>query len=193
MIRVNLLGLPKPKKRHAPVLILQGWRSLVLLLAILVLVGLVQFLRYGRLQAEDLRVSKLVRDRQAEKVRLEGIRSEYEKFSSQKALLQKRIDIIEGLKAKQSGPSRLLETLASTVSNTDTLWVTNFEQSGRKVSIEGFALSAKAVADFLTQLKQSKAFSEWDLKETFQDPAVKDLRRFQFTVNGQLAGSPPTS
>ena len=91
MIRVNLLGLPKPKKRRVPVVTLEGWRSLVLLLVVLVLVAVVQFLRFGRLQDQDKKLSRLIQDRQAEKVRLEGIRSEYEKFSKQKELLQKRM------------------------------------------------------------------------------------------------------
>ncbi len=193
MIRVNLLGLPKQKKRRAPVVTLQGWQKLVLLLAILVLVGVVQYMRLGRLQENDQRVTKLIKDKTAEKARLEGIRGDFEKFSTQKALLQKRIGIIEGLKAKQSGPTRLLDMLASTVTHTDTLWVTNFEQAGQKVTIDGIALSAKAVADFLTQLRATKAFTEIDLKETFQDPAVQEVKKFQFTVNGELVGAAPTS
>ncbi len=192
MIRVNLLGLPKRRKR-APVVTLQGGRSLALLIAVLVLVAIIQFIRYGRLQDDDKELSKLVLDRQTEKIRLEGVRSEYERLLKQKELLAKRTNIIEGLKAKQSGPARLLDALAGTVSDTDTLWLTNYEQTGQKVTIEGVAMSAKAVADFLTHLKESKAFSDMELKETFQDNTVKDLQKFLFTVNGQLASPPPTT
>jgi len=105
----------------------------------------------------------------------------------------KRINIIEGLKAKQSGPARLLDMLAATVSKTNSLWLTGFEQVGQKVTIEGVALSAKAVADFLTNLKQSNAFTEVDLKETFQDNAVKEMQKFVFTVNGQLVAATPAT
>ena len=193
MIRVNLLGLPKPKKRRAPVVTLEVWRSLVLFVGLLCLVAVVQYVRYGRLQNEDKRLTKLVKDTQAEKVRLEGIRSEYERFSRQKELLTQRINIIEGLKAKQSGPAQLLTMLASTVTNTDSLWLTNFVQVGQKITMEGIALNAKAVADFLTHLKDSKAFSDVDLKETYQEPTGKEIPRFLFTVNGQLAGPTPTT
>ena len=192
MIRVNLLGLPK-KKQHAPVVTLQGGRSLVLLLVVVILIAVVQVFRYGRLQQEDARLTILIRDQQTEKVRLEGVKLEFEKLVKQKELLAKRTNIIEGLNAKRSGPSKLLTALASTVSNTDTLWLTNYEQVGQKVTIEGIALSPKAVADFLTHLKDSKAFSEMDLKETVQDSAVKELQKFLFTVNGQLALQSPTT
>jgi len=190
MIRVNLLGLPKPKKR-APVVVMDGARSAILLAVILVIVAAVQFVRYNRLQAETTRLEKLVQDERAEKARLEVIRAEYDRFAAQKELLLKRINIIEGLKAKQAGPSRLLATIASTVSNTDTVWLTNFEQAGQKITIEGAAFSPKAVADFLTQLKDSKAFSDVDLKETYQDSAVKELQKFLFTVNGELVEPAP--
>lgn len=190
MIRVNLLGLPK-KRVRAPVVTLQGGRSLALLVAVLMVIAAVQFLRYRKLGQDEALLTKLVRDRQAEKVRLEGVRTEYEKLLAQKELLAKRTNIIEGLKAKQSGPAKLLTALVNTVSNTDTLWLTNYEQVGQKVTIEGVALNAKAVADFLTHLKSSNAFSEMDLKETFQDSTEKDLQKFVFTVNGQLAPQSP--
>ena len=193
MIRVNLLGLPKQRKRQMPTVTLEGWRSLVLLVVALLVVVAVQFVRYGRLQDEDKKLTKRVQEIQAEKVRLEGIRGQVEKFSKQKELLTKRINIIEGLKAKQSGPAQLLSMLASTVSNTDSLWLTGFVQAGQKITMEGVALNAKAVADFMTHLKATKAFSDVDLKETFQESTGKDIPTFLFTVNGQLAGPIPTT
>ena len=193
MIRVNLLGLPKPKKKRGAAVSFEGGKTLGILGVVLLLVAGVEYFHYGQLQKTDLELTLKIQTLQAEKTRLEGIRSDYEKFSRQKELLQKRIGIIEGLKAKQAGPMNLLNTLATTVTHTDTLWLTNFDQAGQKITIEGVALSAKAVADFLTQLKESKAFSEMDLKETFQEPAAKDIPRFNFTVNGQLANAAPSS
>jgi Tfp pilus assembly protein PilN len=192
MIRVNLLGLPKTKKR-APVVTMQGGRWIAFFVAVLVVVGAVQFLRYGHLRNEEQRLTKLVQDEQAEKSRLETVRSEYDRLLQQKELLVKRTEIIEGLKAKQAGPARLLDSIASTVTHTETLWLTNYEQVGPKVTIEGAALSAKAVADFMTHLKDSKAFSDMNLKETVQDPSEKELRKFLFTLNGELAEATPTT
>ena len=193
MIRVNLLGLPKPKRKRGAAVSFEGGKTLGILGAVLLLVAGVEYFHYGRLQKQDKELTVQIQERQAEKTRLEVIRADYERFSRQKELLQKRIGIIEGLKAKQAGPINLLNTLATTVTQTDMLWLTNFDQAGQKITIEGVALSAKAVADFLTQLKESKAFSEMDLKETFQEPTAKDIPRFVFTVNGQLAKSAPNS
>ena len=192
MIRVNLLGLPKPKKRATAVSI-EGGRTLGILAVVLLLVAGVEYFHYGRLQKQDRDLAVQIQQLQAEKTHLEVIRSDYDRFSRQKELLQKRIGIIEGLKAKQAGPMHLLDTLATTVTNSDMLWLTNFDQAGQKITIEGVALNAKAVADFMTQLKESKAFSEMDLKETFQEPSAKDIPRFNFTVNGLLANAAPNS
>lgn len=193
MIRVNLLGLPKPKKKRAAAVSIEGGRTLGILGVVLLLVAGIEYYHYGRLQNEEKDLTAQILKLQAEKTHLEVIRADYEKFSRQKELLQKRIGIIEGLKAKQAGPMRLLDTLASTVTRTDMLWLTDFNQAGQKITIEGVALNAKAVADFLTQLKESKAFSEMDLKETFQEPTAKDIPRFNFTVNGLLANAAPNS
>jgi len=54
-------------------------------------------------------------------------------------------------------------------------------------------LSTRAVADFLTNLKQSNAFTEVDLKETYQDINDKETPKFLFTVNGQLVATTPAT
>ena len=99
MIRVNLLGLPKPKKRAAAVTF-EGGRTLGILGVVLLLVAVVEYVHYGRLQERDKKLTVEIQQLQAEKARLEVIRADYEKFSRQKELLQKRIGIIEGLKAR---------------------------------------------------------------------------------------------
>jgi Tfp pilus assembly protein PilN len=157
------------------------------MVVVLVLVAVVQFVRYGQLQSEQTKLTRMVQEGQAEKARLQGIRTEVEKFQSQKDLLQKRINIIEDLKAKQAGPVKLLDLLASTVTKVESVYLTNFDQTGQRVTIEGFARDPKAVADFLTQLKGTNTFSEMDLKETFQDANSKETQKFLFTVNGELA------
>ena len=188
MIRVNLLGLPKARKRaRAPVVTMEGSRSLILLVVVAVLVAGIQFYRYRSLQAENVRLGEEIQRLTAEKANLDRIKVEYETFSKRKELLTKRISIIEGLKAAQTGPVRLLNMLATTVANTDQLWLVAFEQIGRKVTIEGIAMNPKAVADFLTRLKSSRSFAEMDLKETLQDVNTKDMTIFTFTLNGELA------
>ncbi len=191
MIRVNLLGLPKPKKR-APAVSMEGWVPLAFLLVALVLVGGGEYWRYGRLQEQGRELTMQTQKLQVEKEQLEKVQREYETNLKRNVLLAKRQEIIKGLEDKQSGPARLLETLASTVSNTDSLWLTSFDLVGEKITIEGVALNEKAVADFLTHLKETKAFLNVDLKETYQDTGT-EIQKFLFTVNAQQPAPTPTS
>ena len=88
MIRVNLLGSPKPKKKRGAAVSFEGGRTLGILGVVLLLVAGVEYFHYGLLQKQDKDLAVQIQKLQAEKTRLEVIRSDYEKFSRQKELLQ---------------------------------------------------------------------------------------------------------
>ena len=187
MIRVNLLGVARKRQRvHAPVITLGGGRALIILVVVMLLVGAGQHWRYRGLQAAGADLDKQKQQLEAENADLARVRSEYDTFSQRKDLLTRRINIIEGLKAQQSGPVNLLDVLSSTVSATDTLWLTTFAQAGQTITIEGVALSPRSVADFMSRLASSQAFSVVDLKETAQDTSDRESVKFNFTLSGQL-------
>jgi len=193
MIRVNLLGVAKAKRRRvrAPIIEPGGGLVLGLLVGVIVVVAAVQWWRYGQLQEEGRQLDEQVQRLTAEKAELSQVQAQYETFSRRKELLQARIDIIEQLKARQSGPVILLNTLASSVSTTETLWLTGFVKTGSNVSVTGRALSMRAVADFMTRLQASTTFSDVNLKETVQETA-RDSQNFTFTVDVQIASPAPS-
>src|SRR5690242_11947200 len=101
MIRVNLLGEAKARKRRrvrAPLVAPGSGVMLGLLVGVMVVVAAVQYVRYGKLQDEgkqlDIQVQKLT----AEKAELATVKDQYDTFSKRKELLQGRISIIEDLK-----------------------------------------------------------------------------------------------
>jgi len=171
-----------------------GGLALVLLVGVLAAVaGYQYFVRYQGFQQEIAQLDMSITTLQREAADLSRIKAEYDTFSKRKELLTKRINVIEALKAKQSGPVQLLATLASAVVGTDSLWLTGFAQTGQTITIEGTALNVKAVADFITRLINTRAFSEVDLKETAQDATEKEIEKFVFTVNGRLVAPAPTT
>lgn len=188
MIRVNLMGLPKERRRiRGPVVTLEGGRSLILLVVVLAAVAGSAYYRHQDLQLQvqqlDMRKTELV----GELAELNRIKQEYDANVARREALTARINVIEALKARQAGPVQLLTTLAGAVVRTDSLWLTAFTQQGQNVTIEGTALNVKAVADFMTQLLNQRIFTTVDLRETAQDPAAKEVESFSFTLNGQLA------
>jgi len=193
MIRVNLLGVPRAKRRRirAPIVMVPGGGlALGLLIGVIVVVAGVQLWRYRALQSEGAQLQEQVQSLEREKVELAQVQAQYETFSKRKELLTARINVIEQLKAQQSGPVLLLNTLANSVSSTDAIWLTDFQKTGERVSITGVALTMRSVADLITRLMNSGTFKELDLKESAQD-TTRDFTSFNFTLDAQLAALTP--
>jgi len=192
MIRVNLMGLPKQRKRaRGPVVTLEGGRSLILLVVVVAVVAGYAYFRHQSLQQQLQDLDVQVTELQRELADLNRIKQEYDANVARREALTARINVIEALKARQAGPVQLLATLASAVVRTDSLWLTSFTQTGQNITIEGTALNVKAVADFMTQLLNQRIFATVDLRETAQDPASRAVDNFSFILNGQLAAPEP--
>ena len=72
--------------------------------------------------------------------------------------------------------------LGETVNITEAVWLNKMDDSGPNVSLEGFALSADAVANLIANLQKTGYFRNVEIKETFQDESFKDMQAFQFTL-----------
>ena len=195
MIRVNLLGEAKAKRKRArtPITIAPAGGGLILglLLGVMALAAGVQYFRLNSLVAAGVEMDKEIAALQREKAELAQVQSQYETFSRRKELLTARINVIEQLKSQQAGPVILLNTLAGAVSNTDTLWLTSFDKTREKLTLNGTALNMRAVADLMTRLKASNQFQAIDLKETSQDARTGEVETFTFTVDITLPPPAP--
>jgi Tfp pilus assembly protein PilN len=76
----------------------------------------------------------------------------------------------------------LLAMLGETVNGTEAVWLNKMEDSGATVSLDGTALSTNAVASLIANLQKTGFFKSVEIKETFQDDAIKDMQAFQFTL-----------
>lgn len=195
MIRVNLLGEAKKKKRAAmPAITLApagGGLILGLLLGVMVVAAAVQWYRYSGLVNQGLELDTQIADLQRERAELAQVQSQYDTFSKRKELLTARINVIEQLKAQQAGPVVLLSTLANSVTAQDMLWLTAMEKKADKLTLNGTALSMKAVADLMTQLQNSRRFKSVDLKETSQDTGQRDVETFRFALDLEIEPPAP--
>ena len=97
--------------------------------------------------------------------------------------------IIDQLRAKQTGPVDLLNTVGSTVNNTEAVWLNWMKDQGGAIDLEGLALSQDAVANLITNLQKTGYFKNVEIKETFQDAQVKEVQAFLFTLSCQKAKS----
>ncbi len=69
---------------------------------------------------ENTKVVAHIQKQTGEKARLEQLKQQVDNFEKQKAVLQQRIGVIEGLQRNRTGGQELLEAIANTVSRTDT-------------------------------------------------------------------------
>lgn len=189
MIKINLLGVPKPKSKRggvsAPSISMGVGAGPSPALAV-VIVGLLALGAngYWYWSLDSAAKTLQVRKTEAEKKRTElsEIKRSYEELVKRRDQYQRRIDVIDQLRAAQTGPVNLLSTIADTVNNTDAVWLTTMTETGSRIDLEGSALSLSAVANFIANLKSTGYFSSIEIKESYQDSRVKEMPAFNFIL-----------
>jgi Tfp pilus assembly protein PilN len=197
MIRINLLGRTRPKAQRATVPLEATLQFVLLAIALVVSLGAL-YGHYLLLDRENTKVVAHIQKQMGEKARLEQLKQQVDNFEKQKAVLQQRIGVIEGLQRNRTGGQELLEAIANTVSRTDTLWLTSVDRKGDELTINGQAGSINAVANYITQLKRSGYFQTVEIKESHQDDTNKTVQIFVFSLTAQFglpqaAGAAPAS
>ncbi len=195
MIRINLLGRTRPKATRTTVPLEATLQYVLLAIALLVSCGAL-YGHYLLLDRENTKIVAHIQKQMSEKARLEQLKVQVDNFEKQKAVLQQRIGVIEGLQRDRTGGQELLEAVANTVSRTDTLWLTSMDRKGSTLTINGSAGSINAVANYITQLKRSGYFQTVEIKESHQDDSNKAVQIFVFTLTAdfgqpQSAGAAP--
>jgi Tfp pilus assembly protein PilN len=190
MIRINLLGQARPKAAKTTVPLEATIQVIFLLVAIglaSVVLGITYFQQKRELDATNAKIASL----RAEKATLQTIKADVDRFESQKAVLQQRINVIETLQKNRTGGQELLQMVANTVVRVDSLWLTNLERKGENLDIKGQAGSINAVANFITQLKRSGYFSNVEIKTAEETDLVKSAQTFGFQMTASIAGAAP--
>jgi Tfp pilus assembly protein PilN len=159
-------------------------------------------LHYAGLHSEARRTQEQISKLNSEKSRLEGLKQQVDAFDAQKKILTQRINVIEQLQRDRTGGQELLDTISTTVSRTDALWLTSMTRKGNALTIEGSAGSINAVANYITQLRRSGYFQKIEIKESKQDDRNTAVQTFLFTLNAEIApagmpagapGNPPAA
>ena len=198
MIRINLLGRTRPKATRTTVPLEATLQYVLLAIALVVSLGAL-YGHYLLLDRENTKIAAHIQKQMGEKARLEQLKQQVDNFEKQKAVLQQRIGVIEGLQRNRTGGQELLEAIANTVSRTDTLWLTSVERKGDALTINGSAGSINAVANYITQLKRSGYFQTVEIKESHQDESAnKTVQIFIFSLTAQFglpqpAGAAPAA
>jgi Tfp pilus assembly protein PilN len=195
MIRINLLGSPKPKGKKGPAINMPSFDlgnlggPLVQVAAVLLIAGALNAGYWYQLDREkkSIQVRALVAEQKNRE--LADIKVRYLERQRQADSYKRRVDVIDQLRANQAGPVSLLAMIGDTVNGTEAVWLNSMQDQGASVAIDGTALSSDAVANLISNLQKTGYFRNIEIKESYQDEAVKDMQAFQFTLTCEKAKS----
>jgi type IV pilus assembly protein PilN len=191
MIKINLLGTPSQKHgRQAamPVMPSEGTSPLLGVLLVLILAGLANGAWYYTLDQKAKRIQQDLTAAEATQKRLAQVKAAYLEKQRQADLYKRRVDVIDQLRASQSGPANLLANLGETVNSTEAVWLSKMTDSGTSIDLTGTALSNNAVANLMANLRKTGIFKNVEIKETIQDSTIKDFQAFNFTLTCEKSG-----
>jgi Tfp pilus assembly protein PilN len=185
MIRINLLGQPRPKVRRAAV---PAGAALPVILGVvsLVLAGGVVMWEIARLKGQIAEQQTRKDQLTTEKNRLTVVQQEVLQFEQQKLALEQQKAVIDELQRNRTGGQELLQVVADTVTRTEQLWLTSLTRRGPALSLDGTAASINAVANFITELRRSGYFDKIEIKESRQDDRDTAVTTFLFSLTADF-------
>jgi Tfp pilus assembly protein PilN len=190
MIKINLLENSKGKNKRGgssgpsmPTMEMGDMGSPKLkILVVLVIAGLVNLSYWYRLDHQAKAIEARMKVAEQKNRELGDVKTKFLERQTQADNYKRRVDVIDGLRANQTGPVNLLAMLGETINNTEAVWLNKMDDEGPTVNLEGTALSADAVANLIANLQKTGYFSSVEIKETYQDEQIKDMQAFQFTL-----------
>jgi type IV pilus assembly protein PilN len=194
MIRINLLGSPKPKGGKKGLAVSmpsmdmgRAGSPLLQVVAVLAIVGAVNGVYWYRLDHEKMAIAAKMQVAEQKNRELADIKARYLERQKQADAYKRRVDVIDQLRHNQTGPVDLLAMVGETINHTEAVWLNSLQDQGNSVAIDGMALSSDAVANLISNLQKTGYFRNIEIKEAMQDDAVKDMQAFQFTLTCEKA------
>jgi type IV pilus assembly protein PilN len=207
MIRVNLTGAERAaQKRKASTPSAPGAVQAYLFLALFgggaaLLCAALWWYESAKIRDLDGRIA-VAEKRQRE---LQAIKVQVDALEAKRATFQKKVDLIERLKAEQTGPVHMLDEISKALP--DFVWLTAMDQTGPTVKFTGESTGLTSIADFIAAMERSGWFPNVDLSSsvetnnivtyvltaTFLNPEVAAKQAAAAAANKPIPGSTASS
>jgi len=189
MIRINLISQTREKpRRRAPAasLVGSGQKITVACTLILALAALGVGWWYWSLHTEAAKLTDDIAAAEAETKRLQALIVQVRQFETRKAQLQERVTLIETLRRGQSSPVHVLDAISRSVP--DMLWLTQLDQKGPDLTIEGRCMNLTSISDFVDNLGRSGWFKKpvEIVNSQVETGAAGAAELIKFTVKAQV-------
>jgi Tfp pilus assembly protein PilN len=158
-------------------------------LVVLALAGLVNLGYWYELDKQHRDIAAKMEVAVRKNAELADVKARYLERQREAENYKRRVDVIDQLRAAQSGPVKLMDTIGQTVNGTEAVWLNTMKDTGPSIDIEGMALSTDAVASLIANLQKTGYFKNIEIKETYQDDTYKEMQAFNFTLTCEKAKS----
>lgn len=166
MIRINLLAADRPSRKSKRAAAAPGSVQAYLFLGLFA-TGAVALCALGYLwQSAQLRkLDADIAQAQQRQRELQAIKKQVDDLENKRATFQRKVDLIERLKAEQSAPVHMLDEVSKALP--DFVWLTSMESAGppgtATIKFSGQSSGLTPVADFISALQRSGWFPNVDL------------------------------
>jgi type IV pilus assembly protein PilN len=189
MIRINLISQTREKPRRrvpATSVVGSGQKITVACTLILALAALGTGWWYWSLRQEARKLKDDVAAAEAETKRLQALIVQVRQFEARKTQLQERVTLIETLRRGQSSPVHVLDAISRSMP--DMLWLTQLDQKGPDLTIEGRCMSLTSISDFVDNLARSGWFKKpVEIIDTLVDQGSGSTGELiKFTIKAQV-------
>jgi len=186
MIRINLLKPGKKEVSEAPIAPEPEFREkkrqfpyMLIFLLVIVLIGALFLLQKRELDNEKT----LLEDAKAEKQSLQYVLTKLEDLERQKQVLSRKINLITRLKSRQGVGVIIMDELSKNLP--DWVWLTEVDFKDYNLLIKGKSLSNNLIADYISNLEESKYFNNVDLiSSTLRE--VRNNKYLEFSMNASF-------
>lgn len=171
MIRINLLSegrRPVVARKSKPKMSFGDQDPSIFMLTGGILLGLlVVGIWWFLLSSEISSLDDRVRQKKREVADLAEILQKVEDFKAAQEELERKIQVITGLRAAQQGPVHIMGEVSNALP--DLVWLGSMNMRGRSVTINGSAFNTNAVASFIENLNNVEGFKEPDTRNINQE------------------------
>lgn len=184
MIRINLLATERRGAKAAPGL-QAGQKMMVIGSLLLVLTAVGVGWRYWALGQQKAEVVREIESARREEARLQEILKQVQEFENRRKMLESRVALIDELRKGQTAPVHMIDQVSRALP--DMTWLTNLQQTGYVLTIQGRCLSLTSLSDFIGNLEASRYFARpVEIIESAVVPGGdgKGPELIQFTIRG---------
>ncbi len=187
MIKINLISeapTAAVAKRKRPEFSLGAKQGDIILVTVLAIALAVSGTWWYLLKSKQADLKETERQRTVERDELQPFIDKVEELEAKRALLKRKVDVINDLKNKQHGPVRIMDEVSRALP--ELVWLTKLNLAGNAITLTGQAMDENAVANY---------YSNLDASPFFEEPVVKNLARrgedFSFTLSAVFTYEPP--